>query len=245
MKSFEGHNVIVTGGTRGIGRAISESFIKEGANVCALYNANDESAESFKNDIDNQNRLTIAKVDIGSYSSSEQFFNRYAKEHDSLDILVNSAGIRLDSVVGLMPTDNWEKVIATNLSGSFNVSKLAVKIMLKKRYGRIIHLTSPIGNLGFAGQANYAASKAGQVALTKSLSKELAKRNITVNAVSPGFIETDLISDLSADLSKKYLEMIPLKRFGQAAEVARVVLFLAAKESSYITGATYEITGGL
>nr|MBC8284858.1 SDR family oxidoreductase [Nitrospinota bacterium] len=156
-----------------------------------------------------------------------------------------SSGIRADSIVGLMKTEDWNNVINTNLTGTFNICKLSVQCMMRQKYGRIITLTSPIGKLGFSGQANYAASKAGQVALVKSLSKEVASRKITVNCVSPGFIDTDFISDLPDEQKDAYKKQIPLKRFGSAQDVATPVLFLASKESSYITGSVLEVTGGL
>jgi 3-oxoacyl-[acyl-carrier protein] reductase len=145
----------------------------------------------------------------------------------------------------MMREDDWRKVIDTNLTGTFNMCKLAVQNLMRKRYGRIIVITSPIGRIGFAGQSNYAASKAGQVALVQSLSKEVASRKITVNCVSPGFIDTDFIGDLPEEQKKAYLGMVPLKRFGMPEEVAHPVLFLASAESAYITGSTLEVTGGL
>ena len=165
--------------------------------------------------------------------------------HGEFQILVHCSGIRLDSIVGMMREDDWRKVIDTNLTGTFNMCKLAVQNLMRKRYGRIIVITSPIGRIGFAGQSNYAASKAGQVALVQSLSKEVASRKITVNCVSPGFIDTDFIGDLPEEQKKAYLGMVPLKRFGMPEEVAHPVLFLASAESAYITGSTLEVTGGL
>ena len=175
----------------------------------------------------------------------EQFFNYLETTYGKFEVLVNNSGIRRDSVLGMMKETDWKQVIDTNLTGAFNMSKLAVQNLMKQRYGRIISITSPIGRIGFPGQTNYAASKAGQVALTLSLAKEVASRGITVNCVSPGFIETDFIADLPEEQKKLYLSQIPLKRFGAAAEVAHCVLFLASRQSSYITGAVLEVTGGL
>jgi len=241
---FAGFNVIITGGTRGIGSAASELFLKNGASVTAIYGGNDAAAAEFKAKWAGF-PLEVVKVDVSDYAAAESFFNSYDTAHSSLEVLVNCAGIRKDSVTGMMPPEDWNSVIAINLTGTFNMSKFAVMKMMQNRFGRIISITSPSGKLGFAGQANYAASKAGQVAFTKSLSKETARRGITVNCVSPGFIETELISDLPEDLRKEYKNQVPMKRFGTPAEVAEAILFLASKEASYINGTVLEVTGGL
>lgn len=234
------------GGTRGIGRAVSEAFLTSGAKVIASYQSNDSAAQEFKDaHEDVANRLDLQKFDVSQYAEVEAFFQYVEKTHGAFHILVNSSGIRRDSVVGLMKESDWSQVIDTNLTGTFNVCKLAVQNLMRQRYGRIILITSPIGKFGFAGQSNYAASKAGQVAFTRSLSKEVASRKITVNCVSPGFIETDFIADLSEEQRKAYISQVPMKRFGTALDVAHSVLFLAAKESSYITGTVNEVTGGL
>jgi len=159
--------------------------------------------------------------------------------------VVNNAGLRRDAALALMPEEDWRRVIDVNLTGAWLVCKRAVRMMGPARYGRIVNVTSPSGREGFAGQSNYAASKAGLVALTRSLSKEVARRNITVNAISPGFIDTELIADLPENQAAAYRDGVPLKRFGRAEEVAHAILFLSARESAYITGATLEITGGL
>lgn len=243
---FKNQTALVTGGTRGIGRAISEAFLTAGARVIAAYQSNDQAAAAFKEaNAEHGERLILRKLDVSKYDEVEEFFRFVAEQCEAFEILVNSAGIRHDSVLGMMPENVWRKVIDTNLTGAFNMCKLAVQNLTRKRYGRIITITSPIGQIGFAGQANYAASKAGQVALTRSLSKEVASRKITVNCVSPGFIDTDFIADLPEELKQQYLKMIPMKRFGMAEEVARAVLFLAARETAYITGAVLDITGGL
>jgi 3-oxoacyl-[acyl-carrier protein] reductase len=158
---------------------------------------------------------------------------------------VNNSGIRKDNMLAMMPVEDFDRVIDINLKGTFNMSKLAVLNFMKNRYGRIINMSSMSGKMGIPGQANYAASKAAQVALTQSLSKEVAKRKITVNCIAPGFIETELISDLPAEQVNEYKKTVPMKRFGQASEVASATLFLASSEASYITGTTLEISGGL
>jgi 3-oxoacyl-[acyl-carrier protein] reductase len=243
---FSGQTAIVVGGTRGIGRAISNGFLQSGAKVIATYRSNDQAASEFKEEsAQHADRLDLQKLDVTKYDQVENFFRLVEEKHGPFQILVNSSGIRKDSVVGLMKEADWQQVIDTNLTGTFNVCKQAVLSLMRQRYGRIILITSPIGKFGFAGQSNYAASKAGQVAFTRSLSKEVASRKITVNCVSPGFIETDFIADLSDEQLKGYVGMVPLKRFGTVEEVAHSVLFLSAKESSYITGTVNEVTGGL
>ncbi|NLZ63917.1 MAG: 3-oxoacyl-ACP reductase FabG [Lentisphaerae bacterium] len=243
---FSGQVALVTGGTRGIGAAVSSALLQAGANVIATYAGNRAAAEEFaaaQGDL--RNRLELHCFDVSDYAAVETFFRQFDLKHDRLDILVNSAGIRQDAVVAMLPEEQWQRVLAVNLNGAFNMAKMSVLRMMRNRYGRIILLSSPIGRLGFAGQANYAASKAGLEALCKSLCKEVAKRKITVNCVSPGFIDTDFISNLPPEQSKEYQQMVPLRRFGTPAEVANAVLFLATQEAEYISGSVLEISGGL
>lgn len=246
MGDFSGRKVIVTGGTRGIGAAITEAFLAQGADVTALYGGNDKAAEAFKEKNKSaEGDLETVKLNVSDYENAEKFFGEFIEKHEKLDVLVNSAGIRKDAVVGMMKKEEWDEVINVNLTGTFIMSKLAVMAMMRKKYGRIINITSPSGKIGIEGQANYAASKAGQVAFTKSLAKETASRKITVNCVSPGFIETDLISDIPEEMREAYKKSVPLKRFGQPEEVAPAVLFLSSENASYITGTVLEVTGGL
>ena len=243
---FKGQTAIVTGGTRGIGRAVSEAFLKAGSKVIATYRSNEKEAKIFSEANSSHSEcLDIHRFDVTRYDEVEKFYNKVEEKHGVPQIVVISSGIRADSIVGMMKTEDWKNVIDTNLTGTFNICKLAVQCMMRQKYGRIITLTSPIGKFGFAGQANYAASKAGQVALVKSLSKEVASRKITVNCVSPGFIDTDFIAELPDEQKDTYKKQVPLKRFGTAQDVATPVLFLASKESSYITGSVLEVTGGL
>lgn len=246
MFDFKEQTVIVTGGTRGIGKAIAEGFLKAGARVVVSYSSNDQAASDFKRD--NQafeDRIDIRKFDVSDYSQVESFFKYMTEHYESLEVLINNSGIRRDSVLALMKAEDWNRVLDVNLSGAFYMCRFAVKSMMCNRYGRIINITSPSGKIGFPGQANYAASKAGQVGLTRSLSKEVASRGITVNCVSPGFIETDFIADLPEDLKKTYKKSIPARRFGKPEEVALCTLFLASKEAEYVNGTTLEVTGGL
>lgn len=246
MFNFNSQHVIVTGGTRGIGAGLTESFLKSGATVIATYSGNDEAANAFKDKHASfGNKLVLKKFNVAKTSEVESFFAEYDKEFPSLEILVNNAGIRRDQIVATMSEDDWDSVIDTNLKGSYNMTRFAVLAMMKNRYGRIINMSSVGGKLGLPGQANYAASKAGQIAMSLSVSKEVAKRNITINNVCPGFIDTDLLKDLPEEQVKEYKAQVPMKRFGKVEEVAHAVLFFASKESSYITGATLDIAGGL
>lgn len=246
LYDFKEQTAIVTGGTRGIGRSISEKLLDAGCRVIATYQSNQEAAEQFKNDCkDNADRLDLQQFNVANYQEVEEFFRYVDKTYGKFEILVNNSGIRRDALLAMMKEADWKDVIDTNLSGTFNMCKLGVKSILRKRYGRIITITSPVGKMGFPGQGNYAASKAGQVALTRSLAKEVASRGITVNCVSPGFIDTDFISDLPDAQKDGYLAMVPMKRFGKPEDIAHAVLFLASKESAYITGEVLEVNGGL
>ena len=241
---YSSYNVIVTGGTRGIGRAIVEAFLNAGAKVAATYAGNEAKAKELAEQY-TEEQLKLYKFDVSDYDQAEEFFRKYDEDFGSLEVLVNNAGIRKDNIVGMMPSEDWNAVLSVNLTGTYNMSKLAVMRMMSNRYGRIISITSPSGSIGIEGQANYAASKAGQVGFTKSLSREVGKRKITVNCVSPGYIDTELIADLSPELVKQYKNQVPLKRFGAAEDIANAVMFLASKEASYISGTTLEVTGGL
>ncbi|MGA1825110.1 MAG: 3-oxoacyl-ACP reductase FabG [bacterium] len=246
MSTFKGQTAIVTGGTRGIGRGIAESFLRSGANVIVTYHANEQAAEKFlKDNIKYKNQLTIRKFDICLKDEVEEFYRFVEKDFEDFEILINNSGIRKDAVCGMMKESDWCDVINVNLTGTFHMCKYALFFLVRKRYGRIINITSPSGRFGFAGQSNYAASKAGLIGFTRSLSKEVATRKITVNCVSPGYIETEFLDDIPQKLRKEYCAQVPLKRFGTAEEVAAAVLFLASREASYITGSVLEVSGGL
>lgn len=246
MFQFTNQHVIVTGGTRGIGAGLTEAFLKAGATVVATYSGNDEAARNFKEKLSLYgNKLVLKKFNVADSTQVETFFKEYETEFPSLEILINNAGIRRDQIVATMNENDWDSVIDTNLKGTYNMTKFAVLQMMKNRYGRIVNMSSVGGKLGLQGQANYAASKAGQIALSLSVSKEVAKRNITVNNVCPGFIETELIADLPEEQVKEYKSQVPMKRFGKVDEVSHAVLFFASREASYITGASLDIAGGL
>ena len=246
MNAFENTTVIVTGGTRGIGRAISKAFLERGAQVVATYRGNDGAAESFKGELEAfGQKLMLKKFDLSSGDEVKDFYKWFKEQYPSLEVLVNNAGLRKDQLLPSLGEKEWDEVLNVNLKGSYLMSKQATLLMLPKRYGRIINISSIGGNLALPGQSNYAASKAGQVAMSLSLSKEIARKGITVNNVLPGFIETELIADLPLEQRNDYKKQVPMRRFGKTEEVAYAVLFLASKEASYITGANLAITGGL
>jgi len=246
MFNFEGQTVIVTGGTRGIGRSIAEAFLKAGARVISTYTSNEATAEQFQKDnIQFAARIDMQKFDVAKHEEVEKFYKYVDSKYGSFEVLISNAGIRKDSVLGMMKEADWRSVVDVNLTGTFFMCKFAVMSLMRKRYGRVIVITSPMGRFGWEGQSNYAASKAGQVGLIRSLAKEVATRGITVNCVSPGFIATEFIEDLSDKLRESYLSQIPMKRFGKTEEVAACVLFLASREASYVNGAVLEVTGGL
>lgn len=246
MFSFENQVAVVTGGTRGIGRGITEGFLKNGGKVIATYTSNDDAANAFKDSLGELGKnITLKKFDVSNAQEVENFWNEVTTEFEKIDILINNSGIRKDNLTPVMPDEEWQRVIDVNLTGSFLMAKRAVNHFLSNRYGRIINMSSVGGSLGLPGQANYAASKAGQVAMSKSMAKEVGKKGITVNNVCPGFIETELIADLPADQVKEYKKQVPMRRFGKVEDVANAVMFLASKEAGYITGTSLEVTGGL
>ena len=246
MFNFEGQTVIVTGGTRGIGRSIAEAFLKAGARVISTYSSNEATAAQFQKDnIQFADRIDMQRFDVAKHDEVEKFYKYVDSKYGSFEVLISNAGIRKDSVLGMMKETDWRSVVDVNLTGTFFMCKFAVMSLMRKRYGRVIVITSPMGRFGWEGQSNYAASKAGQVGLTRSLAKEVATRGITVNCVSPGFIATEFIEDLSDKLRESYLSQIPMKRLGKTEEVAACVLFLASREASYVNGAVLEVTGGL
>jgi len=246
MNLFTGQKVIVTGATRGIGKAISAAFLEQGATVLGIYGGNRDAAELFAAECSaNGHKIALFCCDVSDELSVKSFFEQVETEHNCVDILINCAGIRKDALTALMKQEQWQSVIDINLTGTFNMCRSVVPLMLKQKYGRIINITSPVSYLGFQGQVNYAASKAGQIGLTRTLAKETARKKITVNCVSPGFIDTDFIHDLSDDQISNYKKMVPMRRFGKVEEVSSSVMFLASPQASYITGAVLEVTGGL
>jgi 3-oxoacyl-[acyl-carrier protein] reductase len=246
MKIFDGQRVVVTGATRGIGRAVSEAFLSAGAHLIGIYGGNKKSADLFcEENSQYASSISLFQCDISDSNGVKELFSTIEEQFEYIDVLVNNAGIRKDSVLALMKDQDWRDVIDVNLNGTFFMCKHAVLLMMKKKFGRIVNITSPVSHLGFSGQANYAASKAGQIGLTRTLAKEVARKKITVNCVSPGFIATEFLQDLSREQVKAYKKMVPMRRFGTPEEIAESVLFLAGPAAGYITGTVLEITGGL
>jgi len=236
---------LVTGGARGIGRTIALLFAREGSDI-AVCDVNMEEAEKTRLDVEALGRKCLAlQIDVTSYTKVEEAVNKILDKFTKVDILVNNAGITRDNLLLRMSEAEWDAVINVNLKGTFNCIKAVSRPMIKQRSGKIINIASIIGIIGNAGQANYSASKAGIIALTKTAAKELASRNINVNAAAPGFIQTDMTASLPEDLKGKMLEAIPLKKFGEPEDVANLCLFLASDEARYITGQTIIVDGGM
>lgn len=234
---------LVTGASRGIGKATAKALAETGRFVYLNFNSNQEKAEAVLEDIiSNGGNGVLLQFDVTNQEESEKAIKKIISEKGKIDILVNNAGIRNDMIMVWMKKENWQTVIDTNLTGFFNVTRLAVKNMLSKRYGRIINVSSTSGQTGQAGQVNYSASKAGLIGATKALAREIAKRNITVNAVAPGFIETDMVDGLPVE---EIAKTIPAGRFGTPSEVAATILFLCSKDAGYITGQVIGINGGI
>ena len=246
MFDFKGKRALITGATRGIGKAVATAFLASGATVLGVYATNRKAADLFLNECGPlASNLHLFQCDVADPKQVQGLFEEIEEQFDTIDVLVNNAGIRKDGVVAMMPQEDWQRVIDVNLTGTFNMAKQAVLLMVKQKYGRIINITSPMAYMGFAGQANYAASKAGQIGMMRVLSKEVAKRKITVNCVSPGFVDTEFLGDLTEERALSYKKMIPMNRFGRPEEIAAGVLFLASEAAAYINGAVLEINGGL
>lgn len=244
MTTFTGKIALVTGATRGIGRAIAELFLAGGATVLGTYAADAAAAERFQCEAGN-GRLHLFRCDVADAAAVAGLYETVEKEFGGLHILVCNAGIRKDGFVATLDPGDWQRVIDVNLTGTFLMARHAAWLMRRNKFGRIVFITSPMAHLGFAGVGNYAASKAGQIGLMKSLSKEVAKRGITVNCVAPGFIETELLAGLNDEQLAEYRKLIPFRRFGTAREVAEAVAFLASGQAAYISGSVLEVTGGL
>ncbi len=246
MGQLEGRVAIVTGGSRGIGRGIALELAKRGATIIVNYNSNADAANEVVSAIEEMGGTAKAiQADVSSLDQATELVKVATTEFEKVDIVVNNAGTTRDTLIMMMKEADWDTVIDTNLKSAWNCSKAAVRGMVRKRYGRIINITSVSGIAGQAGQTNYSASKAGMIGLTKALAREVADRNITVNAVAPGFVPTDLTSDLPEDLTSQLNDHIPMKRWGSIEDVAYAVAFLASDEASYITGQVLSVDGGL
>ena len=243
---LEGRTALVTGASRGIGRAIALALAEEGADVAVNYVSSEGPARQVVEAIHKMGRRAIlAQADVGDYPDTYRMAQDVLKEFGHLDILINNAGINSDKTFVKMDHASWRRVLAINLDGVFNATKVLIDPMIKQSWGRVVNITSVIGQIGNFGQANYAASKAGVAAFTKSLAKELAAKGVTVNCVAPGFTETEMVAAIPEKVKNKLLEQIPMKRFGRSEEVARACVFLCSKDGDYITGAELSINGGL
>lgn len=237
---------LVTGATRGIGKEIALTLAKDGFDIALNYRSESDDLENIKKEIENLKvKCYLVKADVSNYEECEEAVKNTVEKLGQIDVLVNNAGITKDMLILRMKEKDFKDVIDVNLVGTFNMTKSTVPYMMKQKSGRIINISSVVGISGNSGQSNYAASKAGIIGFTKSVAKELASRNILVNAVAPGFIETDMTNVLNDNVKANILEQIPLRRAGKAYDVANVVRFLASNESSYITGQVINIDGGM
>ncbi|GIO30043.1 MULTISPECIES: 3-oxoacyl-[acyl-carrier-protein] reductase [Paenibacillus] len=245
-KPLQGQAALVTGASRGIGRSIALALAEAGANVAVNYSGSEAAAQAVVEEIKRLGVEAFAiQANVGQSDQAETLIKEVTNVFGRIDILVNNAGITRDNLIMRMKEEEFDQVIETNLKGVFNCLKSASRPMMKQRYGRIINISSVVGVLGNAGQANYVAAKAGVIGLTKSSARELASRGITVNCVAPGFIDTDMTRELSDELRDKMIQDIPLARLGQPEEIAKVVVFLASEGASYMTGQTLHVDGGM
>lgn len=237
---------LVTGGSRGIGSSICKELAKAGATVLINYaNSKDSALKVLDEIVEGSGKGEVVGFDVSDYSIVEEKIKYLIEKYEKIDILVNNAGITRDSLFMRMKESQWDEVFETNTKGVFNCSKNVVRMMVKNQYGKIINISSVVGEMGNPGQVNYSSTKSALIGFTKSLAKELGSKNINVNAITPGFIETEITEVLSDSIKDKYKEIIPLSRFGKPEDVAKAVLFLASDDSSYITGEVLKINGGL
>ncbi|NLY76644.1 MAG: 3-oxoacyl-[acyl-carrier-protein] reductase [Tissierellia bacterium] len=243
---LSGKIALVTGGSRGIGREIAIELAKHGASIAISYVSNEEKAIEVIESIQEYSvKAMCVKADVSREEEVERLVDTVKKQLGPIDILVNNAGINMDALLIRMKTQEWDQVIDTNLKGTYLCTRLVAKDMLKKRYGKIINITSVAGVAGNIGQSNYSASKAGIIGFTKAVAKELASRNINVNAIAPGLIETDMAQALKEEIRESLIKSVPMGRLGSPKDIANIVVFLASDKSDYITGQTINVDGGM
>lgn len=243
---LQGKCAVITGASRGIGREIVLKYAKEGANIVLNYRNSEAEALQLKEELDKLGTETlIVKANISKFEEAEKLIKEAKEVFGRIDILVNNAGITKDNLIMRMKEEDFDSVIDVNLKGAFNCLKAVTPIMIRQKYGKIINMSSVVGVVGNAGQVNYCASKAGLIGMTKSLAREIGGKNINVNAIAPGFIDTDMTKVLSDDQKKNILSQVPLKRFGDAEDIANLALFLASDQSNYITGQVIHVDGGM
>lgn len=241
-----GKTVLVTGGSRGIGRSIALLFAKEGANVVINYTNDEESAGGVIKEIEGFGVKGLAvKANVSKAEEVDEMADKIKENFGRIDILINNAGITKDGLFIGMKEKDWDKVIEVNLKGVFLCTKAVIRKMVKQKYGRVINISSVVGVVGNPGQVNYSASKAGIIGFTKSLAREVANRNITVNAIAPGFIETDMTRILPEDVKRDMIETIPMKKYGKPEDIANLVIFLSSDKAAYITGQVIHVDGGM
>ncbi len=245
MFSLKNKVAVVTGASRGIGKSIAEFYAKAGAHVSCVSRNKDKLNNVVENIISNGGSASTNAFNVSKSNEFEENINHLVKEYGTIDILVNNAGITIDKLIMRMKDDDWDKVLDVNLKGAFNGIKSVTRIMMKARYGRIINISSVVGLTGNTGQANYAASKAGLIGLSKAAAKELASRGITINCIAPGYIKTDMTATITDDNKENLYRQIPLGRIGNPNDIATAALFLASDEAGYITGQTITVDGGM
>lgn len=246
MKLLENKVALITGASRGIGRAIAQKFVEQGANVAFTYLSSIEKGQALENELGAfGTKVKGYRSDASDFQAAEELTNQVIADFGKIDILINNAGITRDTLLMRMTEDQWDEVMRVNLKSVFNLTKAVTKPMMRAKAGSIINITSVVGIMGNAGQANYSASKAGMIGFTKSIAKELGSRNIRTNAIAPGFIETEMTGELKEDQLQEWLKSVPLKRAGQGQDIANACVFLGSEMANYITGQVLVVDGGM